>query len=163
MVFVIYKINKVNYIGCTKNLKKRFCEHRYRINNPESYQTNKELYDFIRENNIKLELIPLFFYKKELKHKRIARLVEQWYINLFDSKNNGFNNYSSFAKIPSSKFKNIKSKQKNLPLYNKYYRESLPPKYCFFCKHSYPNKYKYKVHLFTNKHIKNVERCLKVD
>lgn len=154
-MFIIYKINKVNYIGCTTNFKKRVFEHNYHRNKPSSTRYHKKLYTYIRNNNIKIELIPLFRYNKKLKFPRIKRLIEQWYIDLFDSIAHGFNEFRAISCIPSSKYKLLENTKKNNPHYSKFYFESLKPIYCQACKRSYSNKYKYCRHIKTFKHYKN--------
>ena len=96
MVFYIYKIKGVNYIGSTNNIKRRTGEHKkccYKKNN-KAY--NLLIYQYIREKNKKIELEILGVYKKEC-NKRIKLLVEQYYINLFNSVNNGLNRYNAFT------------------------------------------------------------------
>jgi len=154
-MFIIYKINKVNYIGCTTNFRKRIWEHRHHKNNKSSVRYNSKLYTYLRNNNIKLELIPLFRYKKKLKFPRIKRLVEQWYINLFDSICHGFNEYNAISPIPSCKYKLLTDTKKNNPKYIKFYFQSLKPIHCQACNRTYLNKYQFCRHLKTNKHDKN--------
>jgi len=101
-MFIIYKIKDANYIGSTSNLNKRKITHRsscYNVKNTKKY--NLLVYKFCRKNIKKIELDVLFIYKKKCS-RRLQNLVEQYYINMFDTKNNGLNCHDAF-----SKYKNI--------------------------------------------------------
>jgi len=76
------------------------------------------VYQYIREKNIDIELEILFCYKGNCSN-RIQRLVEQFYINKYDSVNNGFNIINAFT---NQKKYYEKNKDKILKK-NKKYRE----------------------------------------
>jgi len=92
MVFYIYKLKGVNYIGSTNNLVDR-----QRIHNKRCYKDKKDLklYNHLRANNIKIEIILLAVYNRKCSNK-IKKLVEQYWINKYDSNNNGLNVYRAF-------------------------------------------------------------------
>ena len=96
MVFYIYKIKDVNYIGSTKNIKERTVRHRSNTNNKNSNTYNLLLYQYCRKKNKKIKLEILAVYKKKCSIK-LRALVEQYYINLYDSINNGFNCNMAFC------------------------------------------------------------------
>lgn len=97
-MFIIYKIKDVNYIGATSNLKRRTLTHRSACNNTNNNtKYNLLVYRYCREKNIKIELEILGVYKKKCS-RRLRNLVEQYYINLYNSKNNGLNCHDAFNK-----------------------------------------------------------------
>jgi len=96
MVFYIYKMKGINYVGSTIDIKQRCWKHNDKCWNENSNAYNSLLYRYIREKNIKIELEILGVYKRECNN-RIRLLVEQYYINLHDSVNNGFNNINAFT------------------------------------------------------------------
>lgn len=134
MVFYIYKIKDINYIGSTKNIKERTYRHRSNINNKKSSTYNLLLYQFCREKNKKIELEILGVYKKKCSI-RLRSLVEQYYINKYDSINNGYNCNQAFCsnkqrlEYDKKYYKNYYSKNKYKILeYNKKYYEKYYPK-----------------------------------
>jgi len=96
MVFYIYKIIGVNYIGSTNDIKQRVLQHKCCCFNKKSKNHNMLVYQYIREKQKNIELEILFCYKKECSFK-IQRLVEQFYINKYDSVNNGLNSYNAIV------------------------------------------------------------------
>ena len=116
-MFYIYKIKDVNYIGSCKDIKERTNTHKTKCWNKKSNRRNLLVYKFIRQKNKNIELEILFCYKGECSNK-IQRLVEQFYINKYDSKNNGLNMYNAFTN-------NIKASRE----YAKEYRKNNPNKY----------------------------------
>ena len=96
MVFYIYKIKGINYIGSTQDIKRRCQKHKSSCWNENSKEYNLLTYQYIREKNIKIELEILGVYKRECS-KRIRFLVEQYYINKYDSINNGLNTLNAFS------------------------------------------------------------------
>jgi len=110
MVFYIYKIIGVNYIGSTNRIKQRCSQHK-NFCFKKNVKNNYPIYQYIREKEIDIELEILFCYKKKCS-KRIQLLVEQFYINKYDSVNNGLNNNNAFG---ADKKKTIR--------HNKTYRE----------------------------------------
>ena len=110
MVFYIYKLKKCNYIGSTNNLNKRLRQHKY-----DCYDKNRcgmKVYKYITENNIKIELEELYYYPNECSNK-IQRLVEQFYINKYNSINNGLNTFNAFI----SRKQRLEENRKYLKLY----------------------------------------------
>ena len=95
-MFYIYKIIGVNYIGSTNGIKTRTRLHNSSCYNTNSRGYNYLIYQYIREKEIDIELEILGVYKKECS-KRIQLLVEQFYINKYDSVNNGLNNNNAFG------------------------------------------------------------------
>ena len=96
-MFTIYKIIDVNYIGSTSNLKRRTLTHRSSCNNTnDNMKYNLLVYTYCRAKNIKIELQILGVYKT--CSRRLRNLVEQYFINLYDSKNNGLNCHDAFSK-----------------------------------------------------------------
>ena len=51
----IYKIHDV-YVGSTDNLKRRLSEHKTNLINPKSSQYNNKIYQYIRENELRIEM-----------------------------------------------------------------------------------------------------------
>ena len=96
MTFYIYKIKGINYIGSTNDIKKRTQLHKSNCYNENRKDYNLLVYHYIREKEIDIELEILGVYKKECS-KRIKLLVEQFYINKYDSVNNGLNSYNAFT------------------------------------------------------------------
>jgi len=128
MVFYIYKIKNVNYIGSTNDIKRRCWGHKSSCWNENSKDYNCLVYQYIREKNIKIELEILFCYKGNCSN-RIQRLVEQFYINKYDSKNNGFNtdnaftNHKKYQKEYKKKY-NVKNYEKNKEIKKKWYEKN---------------------------------------
>jgi len=94
-MFYIYKLANCNYIGSTKDINNRLRRHKQSCYKVEK-QKNRKVYKYIRENNIKIELIVIAVYKKEYT-KEIQRLIEQFWINKYDSKHNGLNTDNAFT------------------------------------------------------------------
>ena len=90
-MFYIYKLENCNYVGSAIDLKERKRQHIKRLNNGSQFK----VYKFIRENKITINLIPIGFYKRECSNK-IRKLVEQFYINKYNSINCGLNTYNAF-------------------------------------------------------------------
>ena len=99
--FVIYKflVKDKIYIGSTYNFNRRIYEHKYKLNLNYSYA----LYQYMIEckltfDNIKIEII---YTSHPLKTKDvlIQRLIEQHFINLYDSVNNGLNTRDAYVSI----------------------------------------------------------------
>lgn len=96
MVFYIYKMKDVNYIGSTDNIKRRTRKHKYICRNQNNKNYNLLIYQYIREKQKDIELEILGVYKKKCS-KRIKLLVEQFYINKYNSVNNGLNTINAFG------------------------------------------------------------------
>ena len=112
MGFYIYKLKDCNYIGCTSNIKERIVRHKLNRNNSNMKNYHLKVYKFLRENNIEVELIIIEYYDKDCSRK-IKNLVEQFYINLFDSINNGTNTYNAFQSKRQRREYIRKHQQKN--------------------------------------------------
>lgn len=86
----------INYIGSTNNIKTRTRLHNVACYNTNSRGYNFSIYKHIREKKINIELEILGVYKRECT-KRIKLLVEQFYINKYNSVNNGLNKNNAFG------------------------------------------------------------------
>ncbi len=111
MVFYIYKMRDINYIGSCRDIKKRTNEHKCKCYNENLKNYNLLVYKHIREKKIKIELKILGVYKRKCNNK-IKRLVEQYYINEYNSVNNGLNTINAFL-----------NKKKYMKKYDKKYRD----------------------------------------
>ena len=94
-MFYVYKIKGINYIGSSHDINNRTTKHFNSCWNENSKGYNLLVYRYIREKKMKIELEILFCYKGNCSYK-VQRLVEQFYINKFDSKNNGLNTFNAF-------------------------------------------------------------------
>jgi len=110
-MFYIYKLANLNYIGSTKDINKRLISHIGACYYCKRHK-NIKVYKYIRENNIKIELIILAVYNKNCSYK-IQRLVEQFWINKYNSKHNGLNTDNAFT-----------NKKKMQLIYNKQYYQN---------------------------------------
>ena len=117
-MFYIYKIKGINYIGSTNNIKQRYRDHNSNCWNKNSNDHNIFVYKYIREKNMDIELEILFCYKGNCSNK-IQRLVEQYYINIFDSKNNGMNTDNAFTSKKNRKKYRKKYYKSYMKIYNK--------------------------------------------
>ena len=108
---IIYRMEDVNYIGCTKQLLKRRAKaHRCSCFNPNHRQYNIPLYKHIRDNMLGIKLIPI----KYLFVGNIARkMVEQYYIDKYDSINNGLNDVRAYTTRAQRKKQLRKTYQNN--------------------------------------------------
>ena len=136
MVFYIYKMKNINYIGSTNNIKNRTREHKYNCYSENSKMHNLPIYQYIREKQIEIELKILGVYKKECS-KRIKFLVEQYYINEYNSVNNGLNTINAFGfdkkkyfkKYSKKYYEENKAKKKEYQKeYNQYNKEKIKEK-----------------------------------
>ena len=100
-------MKSINYIGSTHDIKQRTQQHKKNCWNKNSKAYNYFVYQHIRKKNIDIELEILGVYKRECVY-RIKLLVEQYYINLHDSVNNGLNTINTFR---NEKNKNIYEKE----------------------------------------------------
>jgi len=91
----VYRMEDVNYIGSTKQtLKERAYKHRHDCFNPNTTHYDVPLYNHIRDNMLGIRLIPI----KELFVGKTARkMIEQIYINKYDSINNGLNDRRAYT------------------------------------------------------------------
>ena len=137
MTFYIYKMKGINYIGSCGDIKLRTQQHKTKCYNENSKKYNLLVYQYIREKKKDIELEILFCYKKECS-KRIKLLVEQYYINQYDSVNNGLNSRNAFT---------------NKKKYNKKYKQDNKEK---IKKHN-------KKHYQTNKEKINKKRNMKIN
>ena len=94
-MFIIYKMEHVNYIGSTYDLKERQRNHITTCYNKNIKEYNLKVYKNIRKKNSQIILIELFKYNGDCS-KRIQMLVEQYYIEKYDSIENGLNVYNAF-------------------------------------------------------------------
>jgi len=151
-MFYIYKIKNLNYIGSTNDIKHRINQHKHSYYNKNSRDYDIPLYHYIREKKINIELEILFCYKKECSNK-IQRLVEQFYIDKYDSVNNGLNIINAFTNNKKyvhewyEKNKTRKKKKDN-NFWNNYYKKDKIK--CSIC-NSVIRKYYLKRHQKTKK------------
>jgi len=147
-MFYIYKLANCNYIGSTNNLKERFKGHKF-----ECYTCkrnyHRKVYKYIRENNIKIELIVLAVYKRKCS-KKIQRLVEQFWINKFNSKDNGLNTDNAFT-----------NKKKMQKIYNKQFYKNNKEREKKRTKDNYKNNKEYYLQYAANYLQKNREEINK--
>mgnify|MGYP003109487168 FL=1 len=137
--FTVYRMENCNYIGCTINkLLYRQSEHINKCFDKKSSKYNYKLYKFIRKKNIQIKLIPIFIYNGSCS-KKIMRLVEQFYINKYDSIKNGLNTYDAF-----------KNKNKNKEYCKQYRLKNNQKIVCNICK-SVVVKYNLCNHIRTQK------------
>jgi len=126
MTFIIYKIRHCNYIGSTANLKERKYKHKSVCRCGKIKEYNLPIYKYIREHDIEIELIQLEIYHRKCS-KKIQTLVEQYWINKFDSVNNGLNSINAFSSKKQTKEKAKQQKkiyrQKNKEKLSQYKKE----------------------------------------
>jgi len=128
MGFYIYKMKGINYVGSTNNIKKRCWKHKNACWDENKRAYNYPLYQHIRKKNIDIELEILGVYKRKCS-KRIKLLVEQYYIDKYDSVNNGLNSYNAFGvdKKKEKQHQKIyyeKNKEKMKKRTKKYYKKN---------------------------------------
>jgi len=126
MTFIIYKIRHCNYIGSTSNMVKRKSKHKQCLNKKYMHNYNLPIYKYLREHDIKIELIPLAVYNRKCS-KKIRNVVEQYWINKFDSIENGLNTIKSFTTKEQTKEKQKQQRkeyrEKNKEKLKKYKKE----------------------------------------
>jgi len=130
MVFIVYKLKNVPYIGCTKSIKSRINQHKRACSYKKGKKYKMKLYKYIRKKKIKIEPKILGIYKRPCSLK-IRRLVEQYWINKY--KNMGqakFNLIKSFLDKKETKKKRIKQ---NKSYYEKNKEERLKKHPCLIC------------------------------
>jgi len=120
MVFYIYKIKNCNYIGSTNDIKNRTNSHKSCCYDKKLKGYNFLVYQYIREKKLNIQLEILGVYKKKCSNK-IKRLVEQYYINKYDSVYNGFNMINAFT---NNKKYHKDYWKKNKELNKKYYEKN---------------------------------------
>jgi len=134
MVFVIYKLKNVPYIGCTLSIKSRINQHNRCCSYKKSKKYKMKLYKYIRKNKIKIEPKILGIYKRECSLK-IRRLVEQYWINKYtDLGQAKFNIIKAFLDKKQTKKKRIKQ---NKTYYEANKKERLKIKICLICNGRY--------------------------
>lgn len=185
MTFIIYKIRHCNYIGSTANLRQRKWMHNRCRNNEKTPNYNLKLYKHLRANNIEIELIQLETYYCKCS-KKIQTLVEQYWINKFDSVNNGLNTINAFSTKEQSKEKQKQQRkvyrkknkeklsqykkeytEKNRDEINKkgriYYQETKEERHKYQKEYREKNKEKIKERFNKNKKKYNKNRNIKVE
>ena len=185
MTFIIYKIRHCNYIGSTTNLRQRKWRHNTCLNYEKNPNHNLKLYKYLRANNIKIELIQLEIYHHKCS-KKLQTLVEQYWINKFDSVNNGLNSINAFSSKEQTKEKRKKQRkvyreknkeklskykkeytEKNRDEINKkgriYYQETKEERHKYQKKYREKNKEKIKERFNKNKKKYNKNRNIKVE
>ena len=154
MVFIVYKLKNVPYIGCTKSITSRMNQHKRCCSYKKGKKYKMKLYKYIRKNKIKIEPKILGIYKKPCSLK-IRRLVEQYWINKYtDMGQAKFNIIKAFLDKKQTKKKRIKQ-NKNYYEANK--KERLKNHECLICggKFSYYTKARHE----KSKHHK---KCLEI-
>ena len=162
MVFYVYKMKNLNYVGSTNKIKHRTIQHKHSCYNKNSKYYNHLVYHYIREKKLNIELEVLFCYKKKCSDK-IQKLVEQFYINKYDSVNNGFNMINAFTNnkkyLKEYRKKNkTRKKETNKIFWNNYYKKDKIK--CHIC-NSVIRKYYLKRHQKTKKCKKIANQILK--
>ena len=108
---IIYRMEDVNYIGSTKTtLKQRASSHRADCFNPNYKEYNYPIYKHIRNNMLGIRVIPI---KELFVGKTACRMVEQYYIDKYDSINNGLNTYRSYTTSLELREQQRKSEKKS--------------------------------------------------
>ena len=141
MTFYIYKMKGINYIGSCGDIKLRTQQHKTKCYKENSRAYNYLVYQYIREKQIDIELEILGVYKKECSY-RIKLLVEQFYINKYNSVNNGLNTINAFRTEKNKKKYGIEWRKKNrnyLLKQKKIYYENNKKKHSQTCKIYYEN------------------------
>jgi hypothetical protein len=151
----IYRIDTVNYIGSCKDIQRRQRLHNRIYNNKNDNRYNLKVYNNCRKFNVKyIKLIVI----KRTKMANPCKL-EQWYINKFDSINNGSNGKNVYLS-PEQKQQYQQQYQQHYQQDNKEYfqqhyhlnKQKLNEKFQCNCggSYSYQNKL---IHFKTKKHI----------
>ena len=94
-MFIVYKMEHFNYIGSTHDLKHRQRNHIKNCYNKIKHY-NFKVYKNIRKKNSQINLIEIFKYNGDCS-RRVRMLVEQYYIEKYDSIKNGLNDRNSFT------------------------------------------------------------------
>ena len=90
-MYLVYRIIECNYIGCTKDLRKRKISHKSILNNSNSKEYDKKLYKYISENNLNFDYLIFKILKENLPDKRTAEMNETMFIIFYNSIDNGNN------------------------------------------------------------------------
>jgi len=118
----------INYVGSTHDIKERCRQHNVFCWNKNLKNYNLLVYQYIREKEMKIELEILGVYKRKCS-KKLKFLVEQFYINEYDSVNNGLNSKNAFG-IDKKKVKEYqkiyhkKNKKKLCKYHQEWYEEN---------------------------------------
>jgi len=120
---IVYKIDGINYIGSTiESLNSRKWKHNSDCFNVKRKIYNIPLYIHIREKSLQIKLIPIAYYFVSNKSRRYA---EQYWINKYDSINNGLNSINCvFDEKKSNKKFYEKNKEKRKIKQKKYYKKN---------------------------------------
>ena len=110
----IYRFDGVNYIGSTKQkLNRRQGKHKSDCFNVNSNTYDLPLYKHIRTNNMCVKLIPI---KVLFLTKKSGRMVEQYYIDKYNSVKQGLNTVNALVDKQDYKkrqyLSNVKSNRK---------------------------------------------------
>ena len=101
--YYIYRIPQINYIGSTSNIKRRKAQHKLK-----------------RKIKCDLNILCAVFVGD-----KVRRVIEQKYINIYDSINQGANKLKSYItteeKIKQKKIYVEKNKKKIVAMFRKYY------------------------------------------
>ena len=105
--FTIYKMKSINYIGSTCDLSKRQIKH-----NSDCFGQckNAKVYQHIRQNFLKIELIPLV---EIFVGDKARAMIEQVFIDKYDSVENGYNTYKAYQTSSELKLHEKEYNKKN--------------------------------------------------
>ena len=125
MLYNIYRIShnqykELNYIGSCKDLDNRKGCHKSVCYTENCHQFNYKLYQFIRNNNIDFDTLDFTVLKKTKMNE--PKRLEQWYINKFNSIQNGLNDRNSYLS-PKQKREYYNQNKEQMKERNKEYRE----------------------------------------
>ena len=120
--FDIYRIEGCNYIGSSTDLEKRRKSHIKDCFNSNHKNYNLKIYKFIRDNNIEIKLISIFRRRRNVDYlKKTMRLVEQFYIDKYNSINDGLNTINSYTNKKKYRKKYLLKNRESIKLRNKQY------------------------------------------
>ena len=149
--FIIYKITckcGLNYIGSTTNFYRRMIEHKSKCFNQNSDQYNCFKYQHIRSccewND--LRIVDIFKFEGD---NLIRQKVEKYFIEKFDTVNNGLNSMSTYGGL-------------NIDDYHKKWRDSDISIYHCLCGKNIMNRGRWS-HFKTKHHIKFLAQASQSD
>jgi len=121
---IVYRIDRINYIGSTiESLNSRKWKHNSDCFNVKRKIYNIPLYIHIREKSLQIKLIPIAYYFVSNKSRRYA---EQYWINKYDSINNGLNVMNALFKnktLYHQEYYQVNKKKLN-QMNNEYYKKN---------------------------------------
>jgi len=143
---IVYRIDGINYIGSTiESLNSRKWKHNSDCYNVKNKNYNISLYIHIREKSLQIKLIPIAYYFVSNKSRRYA---EQYWINKYDSVNNGLNTINAYTNKKLNSEKYYQKNKEKINKVTKQYRKKNKDKYNKYTKNwvlRNPNFYKTKI------------------